>query len=325
MGTNDPEKTILRFGAFELDPGTGELFRGGVRRKIQPQPFKVLTLLASQPGQLFTREELQEEIWGTGNLVDAEHGLNFCIKEIRAVLGDDAQSPRFVETLPRRGYRFIAPVEQVGQGTQRATLPIEQPATSRFNAQIMRAVITALSLIAVAAIGHIAWEQIPTRRAAPGHRILLAVLPFDDLSPDGGQEHFADGVTDEMITQLARLQPQRLGIIARTSTVPYKGSEKGIGQIARELGVDFVLEGTVRRVDGAVRITAQLIHAHDESHVWAGIYDGEFRDILDLQAEAAHVVAKEIATKLTPSPGTRHSNQGVDPRPHGANPHGRYY
>lgn len=244
---------MLRFGEFRLDVDGGELHREGTRVALQPQPFRVLTLLATRAGRLVTRGDIRSQIWPQDTFVDFEQGLNYCIKRIRGALGDDAKSPRFVETRPRLGYRFIAPVEDVAPGAA----------------------------------------------ASPDGRIMLAVLPFDNLSRDPEQDLFVDGLTEEMISQLSRLNADRLGVIARTSTIRYRRTEKAIGVISRELGVSYLLEGSVRRAGLRVRVTAQLIQSCDESHVWADSYERNLDDVLELQCDVAHAIAQEIRVQLT--------------------------
>jgi len=244
---------MLGFGEFRLDVDGGELHREGTRVTLQPQPFRVLTLLATRAGRLVTRGEIRSQIWPQDTFVDFEQGLNYCIKRIRDALGDDAKSPRFVETRPRLGYRFIAPVEDVASA----------PA------------------------------------APPDGRIMLAVLPFDNLSRDPEQDLFVDGLTEEMISQLSRLNADRLGVIARTSTIRYRRTEKAIGVISRELGVSYLLEGSVRRAGLRVRVTAQLIQSCDESHVWADSYERKLDDVFELQCDVAQAIAREIRVQLT--------------------------
>ena len=244
---------MLGFGEFRLDVDGGELHREGTRVTLQPQPFRVLTLLATRAGRLVTRGEIRSQIWPQDTFVDFEQGLNYCIKRIRDALGDDAKSPRFVETRPRLGYRFIAPVEDVASA----------PA------------------------------------APPDGRIMLAVLPFDNLSRDPEQDLFVDGLTEEMISQLSRLNADRLGVIARTSTIRYRRTEKAIGVISRELGVSYLLEGSVRRAGLRVRVTAQLIQSCDESHVWADSYERNLDDVFELQCDVAQAIAREIRVQLT--------------------------
>jgi len=248
----------LRFDAFELDLAAGELRRRGAAIKLQPQPFKVLALLATRAGQLVTRAEIQKQIWTDDTFVDFEQGLNYCIRQIRAALDDRAKTPRFIETIPRRGYRFHAPV-----------------------------------------------EAMPARPVSPSGRAMLAVLPFDNLSVAEREDYFSDGLTEEMIAQLGRVNPQTLGVIARTSAMRYKRTDKSIDTIGRELGVGFVLEGSVRRSANRVRVTAQLIQVSDQSHLWAETYEGSVGDMLTLQSDVAQKIALAIRVQLAPAERVR--------------------
>jgi len=252
-------KSRLRFGAFLFDPRTGELLKGRSPIRLAPQPARVLALLAGRPGELVTRDELQREIWGGDTFVDFDQALNFCIRQIRAALGDDAEAPRYVETLARRGYRFMAAVEEEG-----------------------------------------------TVRAAPAEeRAMLVVLPFENLSGDPEQDYFSDGLTEEMITHLGRLNARRLGVIARTSSMRYKGTARSVARIARELGVEYLLEGSVRISEARVRVSAQLIQAGDQTHLWAESYDRPLRDILAVQADVARSIAREMRLQFTPGEAER--------------------
>src|SRR6266704_4267357 len=229
-----PSRGTVRFGIFELDADAGELRKQGTRMKLQEQPLQMLQVLLQRPGEIVTREELQQKIWPSDTFVDFDHGLYNAIKRLREALGDDAEKPQYIETSPRRGYRFI--------GKSEAATP------------------------------------------APASRIQsLAVLPLENLSRDPEQEYFAEGLTEALITTLAKIGELR--VISRTSAMQYKGVHKPLREIARELEVDTILEGTVLRVGRRVRITAQLIDAPKESHLWAESYDRELRDELSLQAE----------------------------------------
>jgi len=315
----------IRFGPFELKLGSEELYRDGVAVKLPPQPFKVLVLLTTNAGQLVTREEIQERIWGEDTFVDFDKGLNFCIKQIREALGDSAQTPQYIETLTRRGYRFIAPVEIVAAALPTVALPVSetqkldssQPtgeytdqaerhaqelapkttATSKpFRLSPWRAAALVL-LVLLPVSFYVFWY----RAASDPKKIMLAVLPFENLNADAAQDYFSDGLTEEMITQLGGLQPQHLGVIARTTALTYKKTKKDIRQIAQELGVNYVLEGSVRREAGRVRITAQLIQVSDQTHLWAETYERDERDMLKLQSEVANRVASSLALELLPA------------------------
>jgi TolB-like protein/Tfp pilus assembly protein PilF len=246
MAARSVHDRTTRFGPYEVDLQTGELRKKGFKIRLQNKPFQVLAALLEFPGELVTRDELHRRLWPGDTFVDFDNGLNTALNKLRESLCDSAEEPRYIETLPRRGYRFMAPVIQ--------------PARSRIT--------------------------------------MMAVLPFENLTGDPEQEYFSDGLTEEMITQLACLNPERLGVIARTSSLRYKKTTKGIGEIARELKVDWILEGSVRRAAEHVRITAQLVRVKDESHLWAQNYDRELRDILVVQSEVALAVAGEIHLKL---------------------------
>ena len=268
----------IRFGPFVLDARTEELRRDGEVVPIARQPFRLLLALARRPGELVTREELCREVWGEGTFVDFERGLNFCVLQARTALGDAAKQPAYIETLPRRGYRFIA-----------APSPTPPPAR-RKEASWRWAVIGAALLVVVIAA---AWQ----RRAAPApDKTMLAVLPFEDLS--GTDTAFADGMTDELITHLGAAQPKRLGVIARTSILTYRGTTRSIRDIGRELGVAYVVEGSVRREGGKVRVTAQLIDARDQTHVWAESFDRGGTGALAIQRDIAARVAGALKVEL---------------------------
>lgn len=298
----DPAPSVLRFGVFELDPRSGELRRAGARVRLKPQPFKVLALLATRAGQVVTREEIQREVWGEGTFVDFDQGVNQCVREIRAALADDAEGPRFVETLPRRGYRFLAPVEIV-----RAEPPQLSPTASRSGAAGVRSVrsraVVGVAVLFIAAAA-LTWS-VRTRARGPAGRAVLAVLPFENLIGDTGQDYLVDGVTEEVITQLGRLDPQRLGVISRSSAMTYKGAKKTAAEVGRELGADYILEGSVRRTGERVRITAQLIDTRDATHLWAENYDREVAGVLAVQSEVAGAVARAIQLTLTPQQQAR--------------------
>ncbi len=302
---------IIRFGEFELALKSGELRKNGSVVRLQPQPFKVLVFLASHPGQTITRQELQEAVWEEGTFVDFEHGLNFCIKQIRTALGDHAQAPRLVETLPRRGYRFIAEVESVNGSTATQSFPVEPeiektppgnhpPNNKSFAGRF--ALIVAIS-VAIVTTAYFGWRSL-NKVAAPVSKVMIAVLPFENLSGDADQDYFSDGMTEEMIAQLGQLHPQRLGVIARTSAMTYKGVNKDIARIGRELGVDFVVEGSVRREQDRVRITAQLIQVSDQTHLWSESYDRSAADALKVQSEVSEQIANALTLRLLPEKGS---------------------
>ena len=283
----------VRFGAFEVDLRAGELRKNGVRIKLQEQPLQVLGLLLESPGQVVTREELQRKLWSTNTFVDFEHSLNAAVKRLREALGDSADNPRFIETLPRHGYRFIAPV----QTATRANLQAPTPAANRRRWQLVTA--GGIGLLLIAGASYLFWR--PTHKAAPPERrVMLAVLPFENLSGDSSEELFSDGMTHEMINWLGRLDAHRLGVIAATSVMKYKNTSKTISEIGRELGADYVLEGSVQKEGERVRMTAQLIAVENQSHLWAESYDRDRSDVLVTQADIARAVTQQVRLNLTP-------------------------
>ncbi len=319
------ERTVLRFGVFELDLSKGELRKDGLLLRLQPQPYKVLALLASRAGDLVTREELKSELWGDESFVDFERGLNSCILLVRSALGDDAQSPRFVKTVPRRGYRFLAPVERVGTGAELAAaapLPVQVvlpvPTPRAKPGPLLRAGSALLLALAIAGAVFLARRS---RDSASPPRALLAVLPFESLDAAPAETYFADGLTEELITRLGGADPAGLGVIARTSVMRYKGKRTGVREIGRELGVDHVLEGSVRQAGGRLRITAQLIRVSDETHLWAETYDCAPGDAITVQDDVASRVARSISPRFAGVPAARHR---PSPASHDAYLKGRY-
>ncbi|HVN03242.1 MAG TPA: winged helix-turn-helix domain-containing protein [Bryobacteraceae bacterium] len=303
---------FIRFGVFEMDLECGELRKAGVLVHLPPQPFKILAVLASRAGQLVTREEIHRQIWGNEAFVDFGQGLNHCIKQIRTVLRDDAESPHYVETLPRRGYRFIAPVEAVvpvssPAADQRSeTAPTEAaetrrvPRRFRIVAVALMAAIGAgiLLVLSVAGLRGRVFRAVGVGRELPLHIQSLAVLPFENLSRDPAQEYFADGMTEQLITDLGKISALR--VISRTSVMQYKGTKKPLPQIARELNVDAIVEGTVERSENRMRITANLLYGPTDRHLWAESYKRDQRDVLALQDEVARAISDEVKAKLTP-------------------------
>jgi TolB-like protein/DNA-binding winged helix-turn-helix (wHTH) protein/Flp pilus assembly protein TadD len=292
LGRTSPR---LRFGPFELDAAARELRKAGVVIKLQPQPFRVLLLLAERAGAVVTREEIQQCLWSDSTFVDFEHGINFSINQIRGALADSADRPRYIETLPRRGYRFAEQVQAV---------PEENVAVAA-GAPLWRFALVAGLLAIVLVVGYFAWHRVRPPAPAPLGRIMLAVLPFQNLTGDPEQEYLTDGVTEEMITRLGGLQPERLGVIARTSVMGYKHGDQRLDQVGRELGVQYILEGSVQRDRNRMRITGQLIQVKDQSHLWAREYDRSLKDIFALQDDVAAAVSQEIQWRLGLEPRNR--------------------
>jgi TolB-like protein len=295
--------------------------------------------LASQGGQLVTREELQEQVWGSNAPVDFEHGLNLCIREIRAALNDDAESPRYIQTLPKRGYRFIAPVEATPPPIPEFGTPLGLPVAVEAPPSSTRWRLTPRSLTVIAAalflfvlfvltfIGPGGWRDRIAAYFAPPIRS-IAVLPLENLSGDAEQEYFTDGMTDALITELGRMgtQPGALKVISRTSTMQYKRVHKPLQQIAKELNVDAVVEGSVQRSGEHVGINVQLIDARTDRHLWARAYERDLGDMLSLQHEVAQAIGTEIRVKLTPEERVHlTSGRPVRPAAQEAYLQGRYH
>ena len=287
----------MRFGAYDFEPYSGELRKEGMRVRLEGQPVAILRMLLERPGELVTREELQKQLWPADTFVDFEHSLNAAIKRLRAALSDSADHPRYVETLARRGYRFIAPVNGAGVSGKRPLLDTTAavPTSASFRSRRLWLVVT-LALCAAGLVG-LSWRQWRNRAAAPPPVIKsLAVLPLENVSGDPAQEYFADGMTDELITDLAQIGSLR--VISRTSIMQYKGARKSLPEIARELAVDGVVEGTVFRSGRRVRITSQLIYAPSDQHLWAHSYERDLPDVLTLQNEIAQAVAHEVGATI---------------------------
>ncbi|MBI2679606.1 MAG: winged helix-turn-helix domain-containing protein [Candidatus Solibacter usitatus] len=296
---------LLRFGAFELDPHKGELRKAGMLVKLPPQPFQVLQLLAAASGELQTREQIQREVWGNDTFVDFDRNLNVCMAQIRAALNDDADSPRFVQTVPRRGYRFVAPVERVTAAEPAAPAVAVVPERKR-----PMALIAGL-ILALAAAAYLGWRARPPVSVG---RPLLAVLPMENLSADVNDGRFIDGLTEELISQLGGLHPGRLGVIARSSVMRYKGAHKSIDQVARELAVNYVVEGTVQRSGARVRVTARLIQTADQAQVWTGTFEQDAANLFDLEQETAARIAAAVTKQLFPAAPSNATNSGTRDR-----------
>jgi TolB-like protein/DNA-binding winged helix-turn-helix (wHTH) protein/Flp pilus assembly protein TadD len=282
----------LRFGVFELDLRAGELRKYGMRVRLQEQPFQVLAMLLARHGEVVSREELQKKLWPADTFVDFDHGLNKAVNKIRDALGDSAESPRFVETVARRGYRFLAEVTVADAAAVHRAEPPPRKSVAVPPVWRIGTLVLILSLIIF-----ISWRFRARTHPPPVIRS-LAVLPLESLSADASEDYFADGITDELITDLAQISALR--VISRTSVMAYKRARKPLPQIARELNVDAVVEGTVLRSGNQVRITAQLIQAPDDKHLWARSYEGDLRDTLALQNNVARAIADQVRINLTP-------------------------
>lgn len=338
MPTKSPNQArIVRFGTFEADLESRELRKGGVRIKVHGQPFEVLVMLLERPGEVVPREELRQRLWLTDTFVDFDAGLNTAINRLREALGDSAENSRFIETVPRRGYRFIAPVEVesskplIADGSSSES-PSEVaqtavPTRARVHGRRVKVLVLGLAavvlLLAVLSMTGVR-ERLLGRPGAPPHIESLAVLPLANLSEGPGQDFFAEGMTEDLITDLGKIGALR--VISRTSVVQYKGTKKPLPEIARELHVDALVEGTVTRSGNHLKITASLLQASPEKHLWAESYESEAVDILTLQGQVARAIAHEIQVKLTPEEQQLlGSARQVDPQAHDDYLRGRYF
>ena len=314
------EPSAIRFGVFELDLKNLELRKSGTLIRLPPQPFKVLALLANHPGELVTRDDIQQQIWMGAAYVDFERGINHCVSQIRAVLEDDAETPRYIQTLPRRGYRFIAPISKE---TRAAVESSERsPLFSLSNASGFR--LGALCLVVVLAATVFGLKHAATEQKAKLSKVPLAVLPFDNLSGDPRQDYFAEGMTEALITQLGKFSGLR--VISKQSVMHFNGVDSPTSEIARELNVNEIVKGSVIQSNGRVRITAQLIDPASGSYVWSDSYEGDIRNILTLQSEVASAIAGKIKIVMTPQERENvKSLQGVNPAAHEDYLRGRYY
>src|SRR5580700_5352457 len=323
-----PSKVEYRFGPFSLNPGEKVLLRQGRPVALTAKAFEILMLLVQNPGRSLAKEEMLREVW-PDSFVD-ESNLAQHIFQLRKILEEAPGGRAYIETIPRYGYRFTQQVQQspAPSGEIPATAPASVGRTDETASKSRWIIAAALAaVVAVAAIGmYVANERASNPSGVKARKVMLAVLPFEDLSRDAQQEYLSNGLTEEMITQLGNLEPERLGVIARTSAMQYKDSHKDIRQISRELGVDYVLEGSVRREGDQVRITAQLIQVRDQTHLWAKEYDRNLRDILALQKDVAGSVAREIQLRLTPQQTANLAvAHPVDPQAYELYLKGRYF
>src|SRR5215469_11451024 len=312
---------VIRFATFEVDLRAGELRKGGLKLKLGGQPFQVLTILLERPGEVVTREELHKRLW-PDTFVDVDHNLNTAINKIRETLGDSAENSRFVETLARRGYRFIGAVNGGDQPSVTEAKPTRRSRSLIFPAAVGLLAIVGVTAILFALNLH-GWRDRLFVHAARPRIQALAVIPFANLSGDPEQEYFADGMTEEIITKLGEVNAPR--VISRQSMMQYKGSKKSLQEIARELNVDAVLEGAVERSGSRVRVHIHLDQVSPESQLWAKQYDRDIHDVLQVQDEIARTVADEIRVKLTPEERTRLTTaHSVSPEAHDDYLRGRY-
>ena len=370
---------IAVFGPYSLDLRSGELQKFGNKIKMGEQSFRILCLLLDANGEMVSREELRDKLWASDTFVDFDHGLNSAVQRLRDCLSDSAENPRWIATVPRRGYRFVGRVDwqddnkaaptlesqpqtpeisrgaeseaavngEAGDGSisqrlvaNRANdngsqsglsveaalgpqLPGAQPISRDVSRSRKVVALTLLFILALSALTYGGWRFV--RGVGPTKQVMLAVLPFENLSGDPGQDYFSDGLTEEIISQLGALSPERLGVIARTTSMTYKHSSKSVQQIGQELGVDYVMESSVRRDGEQVRVTAQLIRTRDQVHIWAQSYDRNITGSIVLQEEVARAVANQIEVKLSPVYANRSTRSHSDPLANEAYLRGQYF
>ena len=292
MGDSNSSRGVLRFGVFEADLDAGELRNGGTKIRMQEQPFQVLGVLLQRAGELVSREELRQQVWGERTFVEFDHALNTAIKKIRIAIGDDAATPQYIETIPKRGYRFIAPVQRqsvvVAGDSTNVVLP-------RRGVPAWIVACAACAMIALASLALLMARGPESGIVHRTRRVILAVLPFENSSGDAAQQPLCDGLTQELITQLGRIDPSRLGVAARSRVLPYRNASKTVTQIGTELGADYLMEGNLRRDGSHVRVTAELIRARDEVRLWGDEFDnangGEF---LYVETEIAKAITDKV-------------------------------
>ncbi len=327
MNESRPTSEVVRFGVYEVDLRAGELRKRGLKVRLQEKPFQILAALLEHPGEVVTREELRGRLWNAHTFVDFEGSLNAAVNKLREALGDSAENPRFVETLPRRGYRFLASVERStraaaaavgstaadGASSSLPSYPDSSPAPAeRTEAQPeapldqrpLRAMSLAIGITAVAAlvgffvINGFNSDADSSLGVPQGRRIMVGVLPFEDFTGEPEQEYFVGGLTEEVVVQLGRLDPQRLGVIGRTSMNAYTSRDRPLDQLGNELGIDYAMEGSVRRENDRVRVSVQMIDVRDKTPIWLEQYDQDLTSILDLQSEIAHLISRSMAVEL---------------------------
>ncbi len=316
---SEPIRKVLRFGTYQLDLDLHQLTKYGNKIRLPEQSFKILAMLIAAPGRLVSREQLQAELWPGNTFVDFERGLTVAVNRLRCLLADSSENPRYIETIPRLGYRFIASVKVISDDSLLLMRP-GQPAPASLNVansfsspppniwsknlqmkpsrSLAYAFSGIASLLFLAIALAVVWPRLPHSNSSAAVPVRMLILPFQNLTGDVSQEFLCDGMTEELISQLGGLEPDRLSVLARTTAMHYKGSSKTIKQITREVGADYVLEGSIRRVDNHIRVTTQLIQGPQERHLWAQSFDRGSSDILGLQQGVSLAVANEVSFRL---------------------------
>ena len=348
MELPDASRRTVRFAAFDLALPAGELRKHGITVKLQDQPLHLLAMLLEHPGEMVSRDALRQRLWPTDTFVDFEHGLNRAVNKVREALGDSAENPRFVETVPRHGYRFIAPAESISENKvellppELATVAAPNGAGTELGApsQISvsrakqprwrRAAVIGVGALAVLLVGLLLGLKLrdfrvgPAPKAVPQELRSIVVLPLKNVSGDAGEDYFADGVTEALTGKLAVIRSLR--VTSGTSALHYKSTRKTLPEVGRELNVDAVVEGTVARLGDRIRVAVQLIHAPTDDHLWAESYDRDLHDVQTLPGEVVRAIAQALKIELTPEEQARLSSpRPVKPEAHDAYLKGRYY
>jgi len=325
-------KPVWQFGPFQLDPGERLLLRDGSEVRLPPKAFDLLVALVIGRGRLLEKDELLKQVWPDAFVEESSLAQHVFV--LRKALQDGESGVSYIETVPKSGYRFTAPVREISGPGSAAAKPADElsPApdeVKRSGSWIALLATAAVLLVAVAAIWPFVGVGLRRRSSQadpPAGKVMVVVLPFQNLTGDSGQDFFSDGFTEEMITQLGHLDPVHMGVIARTSAMHYHDTKLGVDAIARELGVQYVVEGSVRRAANRIRISAQLIQVRDQTHLWAQNYDREGRDVLDVQSQVANAIAEQIQLKLTPEASSRFARSTpVDMEAYDAYLQGRYF
>src|SRR6266851_7655212 len=327
----------VRFGTFELDLTTGELRSTETpdpnnKVLLREQVFQVLRMLLEREGKIVTRKEIKGRLWLNDTVVDFDHSINATIKTLRRALGDSADNPRYIETLARRGYRLMLPVQYLESAPETAwekdrerrersaaemsenTARVQEKVQRQISSHWWKAAVALASVVILVGAGYIYWRHFRDITPPRSQKIRLAVLPFQNLTGDPNKDYLADGLTEEMISQLGRLNPEQLGVIARTSVMGYKHKDVRLDQIGRDLSVQYVLENSLRESGNHIRLTAQLIQVKDQTYLWSLDYDYSAKDIFNVEDEVAKAVAREIQLRLSPQ------QQAELARPHPVNP-----
>ena len=328
------QRQFVRFGPFVVDLASRELRNNGRKINLQERPFQVLAVLLDQPGQLVTREQFRERLWPADTFVDFEHSINTAVKKVREALEDDPDAPRFIETLPKRGYRFISPLlepkeedESFGPQTQSGgSVSPEGPngwLRDRWFVVVLGGILLVGVVVVGLSVGSIRWKPRTSQKPVPNPVESIAVLPLENLSQNPSEEYFADGLTDALITDLGKLAGLR--VISRTSVMTYKKTAKALPQIARELNVDAIVEGTVLRSGDRLRVTVQLVRASPEEHLWAERYERDAGEVIRLEQRLALAIAHQVTGRLiTAEQAAATIKQTTNPNAYDAYLRGRY-